>query len=97
MYIYRRENAAQHGHGPVDTNGPKGAGRSGQTLRERERGAAPGKRSAVQLQGPVTEGPRDRLPRERTFAEETRRRQLVNTIKDKKKKKNTHGYCLLVM
>lgn len=84
LFVRRRENAAQHGHGPVNTNGPQGARGPGQTLRERERGVAPGKRRAVQLQGPITERPRDRLPGERAIAEKTRRRQLVNTLNKKK-------------
>lgn len=82
-FFRRRENAAQHGHGPVNTNGPQGARGPGQALRERERSSAPGKRRAVQLQGPITAGPRDRLPGERTIAEETRRRQLVNILNKK--------------
>lgn len=57
MCVCRRKNATQHGHGPINTNGPQGVGGPGQTLRERERGVAPGKRRAIQLQGPITARP----------------------------------------
>lgn len=45
----RCENASEHGHGPVNTNGPQGAGGLGETLRQRERSVTPRKRRTVQL------------------------------------------------
>lgn len=95
MCVFRRKNASQHGHGPVNTNGPQGAGGPGQTLRKRERGTTTGKCRVIQLQGPITAGPRNRLSRKREAAEKTRRRQLVNT--DKKKTKQNNNNAMIVI